>query len=302
MQEFGKVGVLAGGVSAEREVSLSSGREVFKALKEKGVNAHLLDIGEDPIKQLRAAHFDRVFSVLHGHVGEDGRTQALLEFLKIPYCGSGVAGSAFAMDKIRCKWIWQANALATPDFLVVNSEEGLKTVEQRFQFPLCIKPAAEGSSVGITKVKSAAELLPAYREANPYTGHVMAEQWIEGGEYTVAIVDGETFPSVKISTPNREFYDYEAKYIDHSTVYDCPSDLTAEQEKEIQQIALQAFNLIGCKAWGRVDFIQDKQGKFWLIEVNTIPGMTPTSLLPKAAKQKGLSFADVVLKILRTTL
>lgn len=300
-KKFGKVAVLFGGLSAEREVSLRSGQAVLQGLLDRGVDAHGVDVGEDIPLVLQRGAFTRAFNILHGPGGEDGSMQALLEFLRIPYCGSGVAASALAMDKVRAKWVWQANQLPTPDFILIESEKDLHSVTERFTFPVAVKPVHEGSSVGITKVKSEAELLPAYELAKKYNDEVMLEQWIEGNEYTVPIIGDEVLPSINIK-PAREFYDYQAKYIEKTTVYDCPSGLSDDKEREIQMLAKKAFKALGCRGWGRVDFMQDKQGHFWLIELNTLPGMTDTSLVPKAARAKGIEFPDLVVKILETSL
>lgn len=300
MKAFGKVAVLYGGLSAEREVSLNSGKAVLEGLRAKGVDAHGIDVGPDIVQVLQQGQFDRAFNVLHGRGGEDGSMQAVLDFLAIPYCGSGVAASALAMDKLRSKWVWRANGLPTPDFIRICQDSDLEKVKQQLSLPLCVKPIHEGSSCGVSKVKSYDELAAAVKLARQYHDEVLAERWVEGGEYTVALVEEVAFPSIKISTP-REFYDYEAKYIVHSTVYDCPSDLDEGSEKEIKRLAKQAYNLLGCKGWGRVDFMRDIEGQFWLIEANTVPGMTATSLLPKAAREVGIDFPDLVVKILATS-
>jgi len=294
--------VLFGGLSAEREVSLHSGEQVLEALLEAGVDAHPVDVGHDIVEVLQESKFDRVFNVLHGRGGENGTMQALLEFLNIPYCSSGVTASALAMDKVRTKWIWMANGLPTPKFVFLRSEDDLRDVEKELLLPIAIKPVHEGSSCGVVKVHDYTELKAAYAEATKYHDHVMAEEWVEGGEYTIAIVADEIFPSVKITTPKHEFYDYKSKYIDHSTVYECPSDLTPDEETRLQSLSKHAYDLIGCRGWGRVDVMQSQDGNFSLLEVNTIPGMTETSLVPKAAKVKGLSFPELTVKILETSL
>ena len=299
-EDFGRVAVLYGGLNAERDVSLNSGKAVLDALLSKGVDAYGIDVGHDIVHVLQQGNYDRVFNVLHGRGGEDGGMQAVLDFLEIPYCGSGVAASALAMDKLRAKWIWKASDLPTPEFMLIKNENDLKTAAEKIGFPLCVKPIHEGSSCGVVKVKSESELLPALKEAKKCNDDIMACRWIEGDEYTVGIVGNELFPSVKISTP-REFYDYEAKYLVDTTVYECPSDLAPEDECCLQSMAKQAYDLLGCEGLGRVDFMQDADGAFWLIEVNTIPGMTATSLLPKAAKAKGIDFSDLVVSILETS-
>src|SRR3990167_324849 len=288
-KKFGKVAVLLGGLSAEREISLKSGRAVLEGLLIRGVDAHAVDVGRDIASVLSRGEFDRAFNILHGPGGEDGSMQALLEFLNIPYCGSGVAASALAMDKVRTKWVWQANRLPTPDFMLIESEVDLNKISERFTFPVAIKPVHEGSSVGMSKVKSADELKAAYEFAKKYNDEVMVEQWIIGSEYTVTMIADEAYPSIKIETP-REFYDYTAKYLEKTTIYSCPSGLSEVQEKEIQQLAKKAFKALGCHGWGRVDFMCDKASQFWLIEINTLPGMTETSFVPKAARAKGVEF------------
>lgn len=300
-EKFGKVAVLLGGLSAEREVSLRSGKAVLEGLLARGVDAHAVDVGADIASVLVKGEFDRAFNILHGPGGEDGSMQALLEFLNIPYCGSGVAASALAMDKVRAKWVWQANQLPTPDFMLIESEADLNKIPERFTFPVAMKPVHEGSSVGVSKVKSALELKAAYELAKKYNDEVMVEQWVIGSEYTVPLVGEEVYPSIKIETP-REFYDYTAKYLEKTTIYSCPSGLSEAQEKEIQTIAKKAFKALGCHGWGRVDFMCDQQGQFWLIEINTLPGMTETSLVPKAARAKGIEFPDLVVRILETSL
>lgn len=301
VRRFGKVAVLYGGMNAEREVSLNSGKNVLEALLGRGVDAHGIDVKEDIIEVLWKGQFDRAFNVLHGPKGEDGAMQALLDFCDIPYCGSGVSASALAMDKVRCKWVWQANDIPTPDFMLVKSELDLEQVKKRFHYPICIKPVHQGSSIGVSKVKEESQLLPAYQLARQYHDDVMAEQWIEGGEYTVGILNEQAFPAVKI-VPAREFYDYQAKYLEKTTTYLCPSDLTVEEDQKLGRLALRAFRLLGCQGWGRVDFMRDKAGNFWAIEVNPQPGMTNTSLLPKAAKASGIEFSDLVVAILETSL
>jgi D-alanine-D-alanine ligase len=299
-KHLGKVAVLYGGTSAERDISLMSGKHVLQGLQDAGVDAHGIDVGDDIVQVLQAGQFDRVFNVLHGRGGEDGTIQALLEFLNIPYCGSGVAASSLSMDKARTKWVWQANDLPTPDFCLVKQEADILNLPGHFTYPLAVKPLHEGSSLGMSKVKCESELLPAFHTAKQYHDEVMVERWIEGGEYTVGIIGDTILPSVKISTP-REFYDYEAKYFVNTTQYDCPSDLDKTAESQIANLARQAFDVLGCKDWARIDFIQNPQGQFTLIEANTVPGMTQTSLIPKAAKVAGITFPNLVTSILSNT-
>lgn len=300
-KQFGKVAVLFGGKSAEREVSLNSGKNVLQGLLDRGVDAHGIDVDDNIVHVLQAGNFDRAFNIMHGPGGEDGSMQALLEFLNIPYCGSGVAASALAMDKVRSKWVWQANHIPTPNFILLDNEKDLAKIEPTFTFPVAIKPVHDGSSLAVSKVKKAEELLEAYQKVKNLNDDVMVEQWIEGEEFTVGILGDEILPSIKIK-PAREFYDYQAKYLEKTTTYTCPSGLNAEKEAEIQSIAKKAFKALGCKGWGRVDIMQDKAGNFWVLEINTLPGMTGTSLIPKAAKVIGLDFPDLVVKILQTSL
>lgn len=297
---FGKVGVLMGGKSAERDVSLRSGNGVLNALRNRGIDAHPIDVGDDLIEVLQQGQFDRLFNVLHGPIGEDGTINGLLSFFKIPVTGSSVLGAALAMDKFRSKQIWENLKLPTSPYVLLKDNLSPESLAQTLGFPMAIKPIYEGSSVGVHKVKTLADILPAYEDAKKY-GAVMAEKWITGKEYSVPIVGKQVLPSIRIQ-PAKEFYDYEAKYLLKTTQYFCPSELSNTQEQEIQTLALKAFKALGCSGWGRVDIMQDDAGKFYLMEVNTTPGMTETSLLPKGAKQFGWSYEDVVVKILEQTL
>ncbi|MFZ5503583.1 MAG: D-alanine--D-alanine ligase [Pseudomonadota bacterium] len=297
MSDFGKVAVLFGGRSAEREVSLKSGAAVLAALRSSGVDAHAFDPAERPLQALCDENFARVFIALHGRYGEDGTVQGALELMKIPYTGSGVMASALAMDKWRSKLVWQAAGLPVPDYAMLDDASDWNAVAQRLGLPLFVKPANEGSSVGISKVKRVEDLPPAYRTARKHDSLVMAEQFVGGGEYTVAILDGRALPVIKIEAAN-EFYDYEAKYLRNDTRYLCPSGLDAEQEAAMQHLAQAAFALIGGQGWGRVDFLRDGQGKPYLLEANTSPGMTDHSLVPMAARQAGIGFERLVVKIL----
>ena len=258
-------------------------------------------MGPDIIHVLQHGKFDIAFNILHGREGEDGKMQALLEYLNIAYCGSGVGASALAMDKIRSKWIWRYLGIPALPFVLLNSEADFERAVQRLGFPMAVKPVHEGSSNGVSKVKSLEELPAAFRLAASFQDQVMAEPWISGGEYTVAIVGDRTYPSIKISTPKHEFYNYEAKYLDDFTVYDCPSGLGPAEEAAIQQIAKMAFDALGCVGWGRVDLLRDAEGQFYVMEINTLPGMTTHSLLPKAAQVAGQSYDDIVMAILQTT-
>ncbi len=297
MAQFGKVAVLMGGLSAEREISLLSGNAVLAALKNKGVDAHGIDVGENVISELIDEAYQRAFIVLHGRGGEDGTMQGLLELMNIPYTGSGVMASSLAMNKLKTKQIWLAMGLPTPEFCILDSEESCKRAIDTLMLPLIIKPVLEGSSVGISKVETGSEMVPAWRKAQQCGGTVIAEQWVEGDEYTAAILDGQVLPMIKLETTHK-FYDYDAKYEANDTQYICPCGLADEQEAEFAELAVQAFDALGASSWGRVDFMVDKNGQPWLIEVNTVPGMTGHSLVPMAANQMGLEFEDLVVKIL----
>jgi D-alanine-D-alanine ligase len=296
-QEFGKVAVLLGGRSAEREVSLKSGAAVLAALQRSGVDAHGFDPAERDLHELKEQGFARVFIALHGRFGEDGTVQGALELMGIPYTGSGVMASALAMDKFRTKLVWQAMSLPVPDFNLLTPASDWNAVVRQLGLPLFVKPANEGSSVGISKVKRVEDLPAAYAEAAKHDAIVLAERFIGGGEYTAAILGKQALPTIRI-VPANEFYDYEAKYLRNDTQYLCPSDLSAEKEAEMQQLAQQAFAGIGGTGWGRVDFLKDENGKLYLLEVNTSPGMTDHSLVPMAARVAGKSFEQLVLNIL----
>lgn len=296
MQGLGKVAVLLGGKSGEREVSLKSGGAVLAALLRQGVDAHAFDPAERPLHDLEA--FDAAVISLHGRFGEDGTVQGALEWLDIPYTGSGVMASSIGMDKWRTKLIWQSAGIRTPKFVRVYADSDFSAIEQSLGLPLFVKPANEGSSIGISKVKQAGGLKEAYALAAQSDPIVIAEQFVGGGEYTVGILGHRALPIVRI-VPANEFYDYEAKYLRDDTRYLCPCGLTPEQEALIQAEALQAFRAIGGEGWGRVDFLMDDQGQHYFLEVNTSPGMTDHSLVPMAAKAAGLSFDALVLEILR---
>ena len=304
-EDFGKVAVLMGGWSAERQVALWSGEAVHEALRSRGVDAHAVDLTPERLFGLKNEGFDRVFNVLHGTGGEDGTVQAVLDLVGLPYTGSGVLASALAMDKLRTKRIWKSEGLPTPEWLVLRSNEDALAAGTQLGFPYFVKPAAEGSSVGISKVKFATSAVSAYRKAaGEYEDRprvVLAEREIRGGEYTCAILDGQALPTIRIE-PDGEFYDYNAKYISNDTRYHCPSGLPATLEAEIQALSLRAFELLGASGWGRVDFLLDEQQRPWLLEANLVPGMTSHSLVPMAAKAVGLSFADLCWRILQTTL
>jgi D-alanine-D-alanine ligase len=296
---FGKVAVLFGGRSAEREISLISGRAVLDALLRQGVAASAFDPAERPLEQLRG--FDRAFVVLHGRGGEDGTIQGALEWLGLPYTGSGVLGSALAMDKVRTKQLWQAVGIPTPEWIEVHDAADLAMV-RAVDAPLAVKPAREGSSIGITRVTKASELDAAWRAAAALDPSVIVERWVEGDEYTASIVDDQGLPLIKLETPNVAFYDYQAKYFREDTVYRCPSGLDAAVERELVALCLRAFHAVGARGWGRVDLMLDRNGAPWLLEVNTVPGMTSHSLVPMAAAAVGVGFDELCLRILRGTL
>jgi D-alanine-D-alanine ligase len=298
---FGRVAVLMGGWSAERQVSLWSGQGIFEALKAKGVDVTAIDADKAAVLGLGGQGYDRVFNIMHGTGGEDGTVQAILDLHGLPYPGSGVLASALAMDKLRTKRIWKAEGLPTPDFTVLASTADAQEAARKFGFPFIIKPAADGSSVGVSKVKTVDQIDKAYADALGDGRVVIAEQFIAGGEITCPILDGEALPVIRIE-PDGEFYDYHAKYISDNTRYHCPAGLDAAHEKVLQDICARAFELIGCEDWGRVDFMMDAQGRPWLLEINTLPGMTSHSLVPMAAKARGMSYADLCWALLETTL
>ena len=298
--DFGKIAVLMGGPSAEREISLQSGQAVLEALQASGVDAVGIDARDARVLgDLQQQHVDAVFIALHGRWGEDGVMQGALEVLGLPYTGSGVLGSAIAMDKLRCKQLWKGIGLPTPDYLVLTEAQDLERAASRIGFPLAVKPAREGSSIGISKATSRDGLQQAWQTARQLDDVVLAEQWIEGTELTAAILGDESLPLIRLEAAG-EFYDYEAKYISDDTGYICPCGLPAEQESSLQALAMQAFRATGCSGWGRVDLMLDAAQRPWLIEVNTVPGMTSHSLVPMAAAQHGLDFAALCMRILET--
>ena len=294
---FGKVAVLFGGKSAEREVSLKSGSMVLAALKKKGVDAHAFDPKERSLEDLGRERFQRVFIALHGRFGEDGTVQGVLEWLGIPYTGSGVLASALAMDKLRTKRMWAAEGLPTAPYAVLETDTDLKAVAKRLGVPMFVKPASEGSSVGMSKVRKAAALDEAFALAVNYDPVVIAEKFIDGPELTAAILGDRVLPIIRIETP-REFYDYEAKYIANDTRYLIPCGVSEKKESELQALCLKAFKALGCRGWGRVDLMLDKRGKAYLLEINTSPGMTDHSLVPMAARAVGISYEDLCVKVL----
>ena len=295
MSDFGKVAVLFGGTSGEREVSLMSGSGVLAALNARGVDAQAFDPAERRLDELST--FDRAFIALHGRGGEDGTIQGALELMGVPYTGSGVMASALGMDKWRTKLLWRSVGLPIPDFVLLDERSDFAAVERELGLPLFVKPACEGSSLGVVKVRAAGELEAAYREAAKYDSLVLAEKAVLGGEYTCAIVGDTALPVVKIE-PATEFYDYEAKYLRDDTQYRCPCDFTSERETELRALALEAFRVIGCRGWARIDFLMDEDGRAYLLEANTSPGMTSHSLVPMAARAAGMSYEDLVLRVL----
>lgn len=287
-----------GGNSTEREISLRSGQAVLAALRRCNIDAHTVDAKDDVVTQLQCGQFDCVFNALHGRIGEGGIMQGVLDTLKLPYPGSGVIASALAMDKVSAKRIWQQLGLPVTPFMELITASDLDLIAPQMAFPVCIKPIEEGSSNGVTQVMSASELKSAYAKARQYDARVMVEPWIYGREFTVGILADKALPVVEICPPEDSFYDYAAKYEAKSTQYLCPCNLTSTQLQNLQSLALQAFKILGCKYWGRVDFMQDTTGQVYLTEVNTIPGMTNTSLLPKAAQASGIDFDALVVQIL----
>lgn len=294
---FGKVAVLLGGKSAERPVSLKSGGMVLAALRSRGVDAHAFDPSTQGIDALLAQRFDRVFIALHGRFGEDGTVQGVLEWLGIPYTGSGVLASALAIDKVRTKQLWQARGLPTPAYEQLSQHTDFAAVAQRLGLPIMVKPVNEGSSIGMSKVRVAAGLDEAYALAVNYDRAVIAERFIEGTELTCGILGDEALPLIRLETP-RDFYDYDAKYLVDDTRYILPSGLDDATERTLRQLCLDAFRALGCRGWGRVDLMLDRAGKPYLLEVNTSPGMTDHSLVPMAARAVGLSYEDLCIRIL----
>ncbi|MGB6309911.1 MAG: D-alanine--D-alanine ligase [Steroidobacteraceae bacterium] len=299
--EFGKVAVLLGGDSTEREISLLSGNAVLAALLRRGVNAHAFDPKDRPVQSLASEGFDRVWIALHGPGGEDGTMQGALEWLGIPYTGSGVLASALTMDKLKTKRVVVGAGYAAPEYAVLAQQADLAPALARIGLPLMVKPASQGSSVGITKVKTAAELPQAYAEAHAIDPIVFAEAFVTGDEFTVGVLQDAGLPSIRIE-PATEFYDYQAKYFRNDTQYHCPSGLSATAEAELQAAALAAFRVTDGLGWGRVDFMRDRAtGKFFFIEINTTPGMTDHSLVPMAARQMGIDFEELVWRVLETS-
>jgi D-alanine-D-alanine ligase len=294
---YGKVAVLMGGESAEREVSLQSGAAVLAALLRQGIDAHGFDPQHRSIWALQEEGFDRAFITLHGALGENGTLQGALETMRIPYTGSGVMASSIGMDKWRTKLLWQAAGIPTPEYALINEQTDFAAVEAQLGLPIFIKSACEGSSLALFKVKAPGELRQAYEKIVQTDPLIIAERFIDGGEYTIGIIENTALPIIKIE-PAGEFYDYEAKYLSDKTIYRCPCGLPSQQEDRLKALALQAFHLVGGQNWGRVDVMVDQDNQPYFLEINTAPGMTDHSLVPKAAKALGWSFDELVLRIL----
>ncbi|WP_105167312.1 D-alanine--D-alanine ligase [Pseudoalteromonas sp. T1lg23B] len=302
MNTFGKVAVLLGGSSAEREVSLKSGEAVLNGLLSAGVDAIAFDPAERNLWELKSLAVERVFIALHGRGGEDGTIQGALEYMGIPYTGSGVLGSALAMDKIRCKHLFKSAKLSTAAYAVVDANVGFDADAIIKEFgKVMVKPSHEGSSIGMAQANNAQELTTALTNAFKFDEQVLVEQWITGREFTVAMLGNDALPVIEMKTP-RGFYDYEAKYQVNSTQYFCPADISQAHTAQLQIMAKHAFELVGANGWGRVDAMQDENGHFYLLEVNTVPGMTQKSLVPMAAKAQGITFEQLVVRILEQTL
>lgn len=298
--DFGRVAVVLGGTAAERKVSLNSGAAVLDALLAQGVDAHAFDLGPQPIAELLSAGYDRVFNIVHGRGGEDGALQGALDLAGIPYTGMGQAAAALSMDKLTTKAVWQARQLPTPGYRHMTSEADAEAVVAELGLPLMVKPAREGSSIGMARVESVEELAAAWLQAAELDSRVVIEQWVTGAEYTAAILQDVVLPTIRLETPN-QFYDYQAKYEQSNTGYHCPSGLSDEQELACRALALTAFQAAGCTGWGRVDFMIDQQAQVWLLEANGVPGMTSHSLVPMAAHAAAVDFNELVWRILETS-
>ena len=297
MMRFGKVGVLLGGRYDEREISLLSGARVLSSLRGQGIDAHPFDPAEQDFGALMAQGFDRIMIALHGRFGEDGTIQGVLDWMGIPYTGSGVMASALAMDKWRTKMVWQTAGIPTPDYAILRADSDFDAIAERLGLPIFVKPAREGSSIGMTRVTVAGELAQAWKNAAQFDSLVLAEQCIEHGEYTCSILGDRILPMIRL-LPKQSYYDYEAKYLRDDTEYRVPCGLSAEAESEIQAMAKKAFDILGCRGWGRLDLMLDAQGKPYFLEANTAPGMTDHSLVPMAARAAGISFDELVIAIL----
>ncbi|MDX1635012.1 MAG: D-alanine--D-alanine ligase [Marinobacter sp.] len=300
-EALGRVAVFMGGDSAEREVSLKSGQAVLNALLAAGVDAFAMDVRGSLLKVVDQPRFDRVFIALHGRGGEDGTVQAILAQAGIPYTGSETLASALAMDKLRSKYVFEGCGLPTPRFRTMTSAEDADSIAEALRMPLSVKPSREGSSIGIRKVNSREELVEAYEAASHLDSLVLVEEWIEGPEFTVSVLQDQALPAIGLST-DHAFYDYDAKYISNDTRYQIPCGLAPEQELKLHELAVESMRVLGCRTWGRVDVMQDTAGNFYILEVNTVPGMTDHSLVPMAAKAAGISFEELVVRILKDTL
>ncbi|EAM8864036.1 D-alanine--D-alanine ligase [Salmonella enterica] len=299
--KFGKVAVLLGGKSAEREVSLDSGAAVLEALVRSGVNAEAFDPQERSVTEL--VNYDRAFIVLHGRGGEDGQIQGALEWLNVPYTGTGVQGSAIGMDKVKTKQVWQGSELPTAPYRIVTKDSDATEIVNALGLPFIIKPVHEGSSIGMSKVEKIEDFAEAIAKATEHDAVVMAEKWITGREYTIVVLNGQALPVIRLEPPQDvAFYDYEAKYQRNDVQYGIPCGLTEAEEQQLKALSLRAFQAVGASGWGRIDAMQDEQGNFWLLEVNTVPGMTSHSLVPKAAAAVGYSFDELCVAILEQTL
>ena len=299
--KFGKVAVLLGGKSAEREVSLDSGTAVLEALVRSGINAEAFDPQERSVTEL--VNYDRAFIVLHGRGGEDGQIQGALEWLNVPYTGTGVQGSAIGMDKVKTKQVWQGSELPTAPYRIVTKDSDATDIVNALGLPFIIKPVHEGSSIGMSKVEKIEDFAEAITKATEHDAVVMAEKWITGREYTIVVLNGQALPVIRLEPPQDvAFYDYEAKYQRNDVQYGIPCGLTEAEEQQLKALSLRAFQAVGASGWGRIDAMQDEQGNFWLLEVNTVPGMTSHSLVPKAAAAVGYSFDELCVAILEQTL
>lgn len=295
--DMGLVAVLYGGDSAEREISLQSGRAVADALQQLEVRNQLVDVGSDIVAQLQSIKPDLVFLALHGRGGEDGSIQGVLEFLKVPYTGSGILASALALNKAQTKRVWGFENLPTPSWAMLEKDSDWSALLEKLGGHAMVKPASEGSSLGMSQANTPEALEQSYALASQFDLEVIAEQWISGPEYTVGVLQGEVMPVIQMKT-SEQFYTYEAKYLSDETTYLCPAPLSEQDKEEVQKLSLQAFDLLGCEGWGRVDLMRDESGQFLLLEANTVPGLTSHSLVPMAAKEMGISFASLILLIL----
>lgn len=300
-KQFGRVAVLMGGCAAEKEISINSGMAVFNALKRKHVDVIAVNVDDNPFLALKNKQIDRVFNSIHGRGGEDGILQAVLESMKLPYTGSGVMASALTMDKLKTKLCWRGLDLPTPEWFVLTQRHDIDACIEKLSFPVIVKPSKEGSSLGMSKANNQQQLLLAFIDAANYNCDVYAESWVQGNEYTVAILKDEPLPVIRLETPH-DFYDYQAKYESNSTQYHCPCGLEAQQEKALQQLALAAYKGVDATGWGRVDVFIDQNNNPQLIEINTVPGMTNHSLVPMAAAKSGIDFDELVWRILETSL